>query len=449
MLKILKENLMRSFHFFIVIIAAVLAMTEISFGAYDYIDINSPSIRKIPIAIPLFKLGTGTFNSNDMLLSKKASDMLAEALDFTCYFKILDRESFLENPLRPETTLQNINFRNWSTVGAELLVTGKIFVKGDYLEIELRLFDTIKASQLIGKKYKASSNDLRRVIRLFASEIVFYLTGNKGVFDTRIAFVSTGSGNKEIYFCDFDGTNIKQFTKNKSITLFPAWSSDGKWLAYTSYLKGNPDIYIKNVNNNNVSVISKKGINIAPAWMPGKFALAATLSFTGDQNIYLMTGSGKIIKKLTKSSGSDVSPALSPDGKKMAFVSSRSGTPQIYIMDINTGYEKRLTFIGNYNTQPSWSPKGDKIAYSGLNEGSHNIFIIGLDGKDPIQLTQNTGNNESPSWSPDGSLIVFSSTREGPSRIYIMTSFGTDQRRLFAISGEQSNPKWSPRLVNK
>ncbi|MBU1052244.1 MAG: Tol-Pal system beta propeller repeat protein TolB [Proteobacteria bacterium] len=440
---------MRCFRFFIVIIAAVLAMTEISFGAYDYIDINSPSIRKMPIAIPLFKSGTGTINNNDMIFSKQASNMLAEMLDFTCYFKILDRESFLENPLKPETTLQNINFHNWATVGAELLVTGKISIKGDLLEIELRLFDTIKASQLIGKKYKADAKSLNQVIRLFASEIVFYLTGNRGIFDTRIAFVSTGSGNKEIYICDFDGTNVKQFTNNKAITLFPAWSSDGKWIAYTSYLKGNPDIYIKNVNNNSISVIAKKGINITPVWVPGKFALAATLSYTGDQDIYLMTGTGKIIKKLTKSSGSDVSPALSTDGKKMAFVSSRSGTPQIYIKDLYTGYEKRLTFNGNYNTQPCWSPKGDKIVYSGLDGGSHNIFIIGFDGKNPVQLTQDTGNNESPSWSPDGTLIVFSSTREGPSRIYVMTSYGTDQRRVFSISGEQSNPKWSPRLVNK
>lgn len=440
---------MRYFRFFLVIVAAVLTMTGISLGAYDYIDINSPSIRKIPIAIPLFKAGSGTINGNNMAFSKQASDMLADNLEFTSYFKILDRESFLENPLKPETTLQNINFRNWSTVGAELLVTGKIFVKGDDLEIELRLFDTIKASQLIGKKYKATPKSLNQIMRLFASEIVFYLTGNRGVFDTRIAFVSNGSGNKEIYICDFDGTNIKQFTNNKSITLFPAWSSDGKWIAYTSYLKGNPDIYIKNVNNNSVSVIAKKGINITPAWVPGKFALAATLSFTGDQDIYLMTGTGKIIKKLTKSSGSDVSPAVSPDGKKMAFVSSRSGTPQIYVKDLYTGYEKRLTFHGNYNTQPCWSPKDDKIVYSGLNGGNHNIYVIGLDSKDPVQLTQNAGNNESPSWSSDGSLIVFSSTREGPSKIYVMTSYGTDQRRLFTIPGEQSNPKWSPRLINK
>ncbi|MGB5157054.1 Tol-Pal system beta propeller repeat protein TolB [Desulfobacterium sp. N47] len=440
---------MKYFRLFIVFVAALLTMTGTSFGGYDYIDINSPSIRKMPIAVPLFKSGTGTLKNGDMQLPKKASDMLSGMLDFTGYFKILDRESFLENLLKPETTLQTVDFRNWTTVGAELLVTGTIQANGNDLEIEMRLFDTVKANQLVGKKYKGGVNDLRHILRLFASEIVFCLTGNRGVFDTRIAFVSTGSGKKEIYICDFDGTNVRQFTKNNSITLFPAWSSDGQWIAYTSYLKGNPDLYIKNVSNNSISVVSKKGINITPSWMPGKFELAATLSFSGDQDIYLMTGTGKIIKKLTNSTGSDVSPTFSPDGKKMAFVSSRSGTPQIYIQDISTGNEQRLTFNGRYNTQPCWSPKGNKIVYSGLDGGKHNIFIIALDGKDPVQLTHNEGDNESPFWSPDGSLIVFSSTREGPSRIYVMTSYGTDQKRLFSISGEQSNPKWSPGLFNK
>ncbi|MBU3947322.1 MAG: Tol-Pal system beta propeller repeat protein TolB [Proteobacteria bacterium] len=440
---------MRYFRLFIVFVAALLTMTGISFGGYDYIDINSPSIRKMPIAVPLFKSGSVATNSDNIQLSKKGSDMLSGMLDFTGYFKILDRDSFLENPLKPETTLQTVDFRNWTTVGAELLVTGTIQAKGNDLEIEMRLFDTTKASQLVGKKYRADANDLRQIMRLFASEIVYCLTGNRGVFDTCIAFVSTGSGNKEIYICDFDGTNVRQFTKNKAITLFPAWSSDGKWLAYTSYLKGNPDLYIKNIANNSISSVAKKGINITPSWMPGQFALAATLSYSGDQDIYLMTGDGKIIKKLTNSTGSDVSPAFSPNGKKMAFVSSRSGTPQIYIQDIDTGAVQRLTFNGRYNTQPCWSHKGDKIVYCGMDEGRHNIYIIGLDGKAPVQLTHNEGNNESPSWSPDGSLIVFSSTREGPSRIYVMTSYGTDQRRLFAISGEQTNPKWSPRLVNK
>ncbi|RPH52205.1 MAG: Tol-Pal system beta propeller repeat protein TolB [Desulfobacteraceae bacterium] len=431
---------------FLYLFAVIISLTgpEKSFAGYDYIDINSPFLRKIPIAVPLFKVKAESVSGSDRQMSGRAADMLSGMLDFTGYFKMLDRESFLEDTFKAETAVQNIDFHNWTAVGAELLVTGEVQIRGNVFEIELRLFDTIKSNQLIGKKYTTGVNDLRDVMRRFSGEIVYYLTGNRGVFDSRIAFVSNGTGNKEIYICEFDGINTRPFTRNKAITLFPAWSSDGKWIAFTSYVKGKPDLYISNVNDGSTSVVSNKGINITPAWVPGKFELAATLSYSGDQDIYLVTGSGKVIKKLTNERGSDVSPSWSPDGKKMAFVSSRTGTPQIYVLDIDSGNAERLTFNGRYNTQPSWSPKGDKIAYAGMNGGRHNIYVIGFDGKDPVQLTRNGGDNESPSWSPDGSLIAFSSTREGPSRIYVMTAYGTDQRRLLAISGEQTSPKWSP-----
>jgi len=434
---------------YVVLIAAVyfsFIMPSGSFAEYDYIDINSPFLRKIPIAVPVFT--TDKASATGIQLSKRSSDMLSGMLDFTGYFKMLDPESFIEDPAKINSDFSNISFPNWTAVGAELLVTGNIQAKGDILEIELRLFDTLKAGQLIGKKYNAGINDMRDVIKRFSGEIVYYLTGNRGFFDSQIAFVSNGTGNKEINLCEFDGSGITQFTRNRAITISPAWSSDGQWIAYTSYIRGNPDLYIVNVRDRSMSVVAKKGINITPAWVPGKFELAATLSYSGDQDIYLLTGTGREIKKLTNERGSDVSPTWSPDGKKMAFVSSRSGTPQIYVQNIDTGHVERITFYGRYNTQPSWSPKGDKIAYSGMNGGRHNIYTIGLNGKDPVQLTGNAGDNESPSWSPDGSLIAFSSTREGPSRIYVMTAFGTDQRRLLAVSGEQTTPKWSPGLRN-
>jgi len=267
--------------------------------------------------------------------------------------------------------------------------------------------------------------------------------------DSQIAFVSTTTGNKEIYIANFDGSNPKQFTNTGAITLSPTWSSDGKWLAYTSYSKGKPDLYIKHLKDKHVAIVAKKGINITPAWIPGKFALAASLSFSGDSEIYLLTGTGKIIKKLTNSGGVDVSPTFSPDCSKMAFVSSRSGSPQIYIMDLDSGQVERLMSQGRYNTCPNWSPRGDKIAYAGMRNGQTNIYTIDVEGESPaLQLTHNSWNNDSPTWSPDGSMIAFSSTREGTSRIYVMTADGNDQRRLLSIQGEQTSPSWSPKLSN-
>jgi len=418
-----------------------LAQTE-----YEYIDISNPFLRKIPLAVPWFKVTSGHAAEHES--AREAADLISETLEFTGYFKILDRGSFLADPLNPEILAANISFRNWTGIGAELLITGGILVKDDIVEMELRLFDTFKERLLVGKRYKGWLKDQRQMTRRFCSEVIFHLTGNRGVFDSQIAFISTGTGHKEIYICEFDGYRPSQFTYNKNINLFPAWSTDTNWLAYTSYVKGKPDLYIKSLEEKRGATIAKEGLQITPAWVPGKFQLAATLSFSGDQEIYLLTGTGKIIKRLTHSRGIDVEPTWSPDGKRMAFVSKRSGSPQIYIMDIDSGRVERLTFEGRYNTEPDWSPNGDKIAYSGMAAGEINIYTIDVDGGDPMQLTQNQGSNESPSWSPDSSLIVFSSTREGLSKIYVMTAYGTDQRRLLSLPGKQSSPAWSASAVN-
>jgi TolB protein len=423
-----------------------LAIPGVPLAGYDYIDITQPYLRKLPIAVPFFKKISTEDDATQ--LSRTLSDLLASTLDFTGYFKIMDREAFLVDP-QSNAGFANVTFHDWTSVGAELLVTGGVLVKDNLVEIELRLYDTFKEKLLVGKRYKGWVSDQRRIIRRFCSEVIYSLTGDRGIFDTEIAFVSTSSGNKEIYICEFDGYNPRRVTHTNSITLTPAWSSDGKWLAYTSYAKGKPDLYIKHLKEKRGTVISKKGVNQTPGWHPNKSLLAATLSFSGDPEIYLLTETGKVIKRLTNNRGIDVSPTWSPDGKNIAFVSNRSGSPQIYVKNLDSGQTHRLTFQGRYNTQPSWSPKGDKVAYSGMEHGLNNIFVIGIDGQGPIQLTHNEGDNESPSWSPDGNLIVFSSTREGPSKIYVMTSYGTDQRRLLALKGQQTQPKWSPRMTHK
>jgi len=421
-------------------LAMLFVCAATAFAQYDYIDIRNPSLKKIPIAIPNFRVSPA-----DPVLSLQTSDQVAGYLDFTGFFKIMDRGMFLMDPNQPETDQTTVKFQNWTTIGAELLVTGNLQTQDDMVDMELRLFDPFKGQMLMGKRYKGWRKDLQQMLRRFCSEIIYLLTGNWGIFDSKIAFVSTTTGHKEIFTCDFDGSRPQQITRFKSITLSPAWGMDGKWIAYTSYAKGRPDLYIRNLSGNRGSVVSKKGLNTTPAWIPGQFKLAATLSFTGDQDIYLLTGDGKIIKQLTDNWGIDTSPTWSPDGRKMAFVSNRSGTPQIYIKDIGSGRIERLTYEGKYNTQPNWSPKGDKICYSTIESGEINIHVMDLKTRQPVRLTYNAGKNESPSWSPDGSLIAFSSNREkGISRIYVMTAYGTDQRRLILMDGEQFTPSWSP-----
>jgi TolB protein len=421
--------------------APVVGLAQSDQDQYEYIDISNPFLRKIPLAVPLFKNENRT--AEEKRLSNSSADLLASSLEFTGYFKLLDRGAFLFDPDKDGVLTPQINFANWTVIGAELLITGLFKEVDGNISMELRLFDTFKGRRIIGKKYSGKTAEQRTMIHRFCSEVIKYLTGHRGVFGSKIAFVSTGSGNKEIYSCAFDGYNPQQVTRNRSINLSPAWSSDGHYLAYTSYKKGKPDIFILNLAEMQEVSINNKGLNITPAWMPGKFQLAATLSFSGDQEIYLLTGSGKVIKRLTNIRGIDLSPTWSPDGKKLAFVSNRSGSPQIYVQDLTSEKVRRLTYVGNYNTQPSWSPRGDKIAFASVVDGRRNIVVMGLDGQEPLQLTNESGDNEAPSWSPDGSLIVFSSNREGPFRIYVMTAFGTDQRRLLVMKGEQTNPKWS------
>lgn len=414
------------------------------FADYAYITINDPMLKKTPVAVPDFRKMTG--NAEEGEIGKMAVDILSEALGFTGYLKIMDPGAFLDRPSEKGVTGSDINYKNWTSIGAELLVTGGVALHEGSIRLELRLFDTFKEHMIVGKAYTVRERErIRKVIYLFCSEISMALTGKPGIFSTQLAFVSKVNGNKEIFVCDFDGQNIRQITFHKSISISPAWSFDGKYLAYTSYVAGNPDLYIHSLNEmKQIAVVNRSGVNITPEWLPDTFALAATLSFSGDQEIYLILGNGEVREPaLTQSWGIDVSPTFSPDGKRMAFVSKRSGTPQIFIKELSTGRLSRLTFQGSYNTSPAWSPDGDQIAYVGVVKNEIDIYVIDAAGGVPLQLTRGQGDNEDPTWAPDGSLIAFSSTRGGRSKIYIMNPQGGDQRQLFDFAGAQTDPKWS------
>ena len=409
------------------------------------LNIKNPTIRKIPIAVPEFKpFSTGEETEHD---AQQALKILKKALFFTGYLKVINKQIYLANPVESGIARKDINFLDWTGIGAELLITGGISVDGNKVKLWLRLFDTFDMRLLAGKIYTGNRDDLRLMIHRFCSEVSLKLTGKPGVFNSKIAFVSKVKGKKEIFTCEFDGYKPKRITFHNNISLSPAWSSDSEWIAYSSFAKGNHDLYIKNLKQNRGTIINKKGMNITPAWIPGEFALAACLSFSGDPEIYLLTGKGKITKRVTDSWGIDTSPKFSPDGKSIAFVSKRDGTPQIFIKNLETNYTRRLTFEGSYNTSPAWSPNGDRIAYVGIKNGRINIYTIGIEGEFPVQLTNAAGDNEDPSWSPDGGLIVFSSTRgRGRPQLFVMTAAGSDQRRLLKLNGEQTDPDWS--MVN-
>lgn len=424
------------------LIIIVFSMVSAQAKSYDHINISNPFLKKTPIAVSDFKAFSG--HGPEVADGIKAQQILREALDFTGYLKVIDPNAYLASPALTGIELGQIRFKDWTGIGADLLTTGGIEEKDGQVTLQLRLFDTFNTKLLVGKIYTGPSDQIRRMIHMFCSEIAYILTGNSGLFNSKIAFVSTVDGNKEIFSCEFDGHNPVQLTHHKNISLSPALSSDGQWLAYVSYAKGKPDIYIQNILEKRGAIVNLEGSNLSPDWMPGKLNLVAALSFSGDQEIYLLTIKGEIIKRITRSGGIDVSPKFSSDGRKIAFTSNRGGTPQIYVKDLATDDEKRITFNGRYNTSPAWSPDGKKIAYVGIEKNQIDIFVINVESGLPVQLTMNQKDNENPSWSPDGSMIVFTSTREGGlSRLFVMTAAGTDQRRLLTLTGKQSQPYWS------
>ena len=406
-----------------------------------YIDITQPGFVKLPIAVPDFKM-----QGDDAGPARQMAAVIRDDLDLSGYFKVLDPAGFLESPQQMGVLPSEIRFDSWKAVGAEFLVRGQYEARGGGLNAEFRLFDVVSQKMVVGKAYEARVADARAVAHRIANEIIAALTGEAGIFDTRLAFVQAEGDAKEIYVMDLDGQNLTAITRDRSTALSPAWSPDGTQLAYVSYVEGQPKIFIANVfSGARRAVAGYPGINITPAWHPAGGRLAVTLSKDGNPDIFLMDAQGSLLKALVSGWAIDVSPSWSPDGSKIAYVSNESGNPHIYVLDLAGGNKRRLTYEGKYNTSPAWSPKGDWIAFSSMNGGRHNIFIVRPDGSGLRALTHGEGDNESPTWSPDGRLVAFSSTREGASAIWAAVVNGEGIRRLTRLGGAQSQPSWSPR----
>lgn len=418
----------------IILCLTLLLGSSRSAEAIVYLDITSANFRKVKIAVPYFVDKKRPDSIHDG--GKKMADLLSRALAF---------HGFLE-PI-PPSAYGGAQTWDWPSIGAEFTVLGQYEMTPDGLVLELRLNEIQSGSMVLGRRYQTPISKHQDSIKKFCDEIVLLLTGERGVSHTQIAFVSTATGNKEIWLADVLGDNIRQVTQHEYIALSPRFSPDNKWLAYTSYHRGNPNLYITELSvlKSTRAISRQKGLNMAPAWSPDGSVIALTLSKSSNPDIYLIDNKGNELRRLTNGEGVNVSPTWSPDGKKLAFVSDRSGTPQIYVMDVATKSVQRITYLGNENSTPSWSPKGDWIAYTGRVNGNTHILLTKPEGGTPVQLTQTSGDHESPSWSPDGRQIVFSRKRNNKQEICAIFKNGMGLRPLFNLTGAQSGPQWSPR----
>ncbi len=417
------------------LLAFLLFLVPSVASARIYVPIDQPSDQKFPIAIADLKGGGD---------GEEIADIIRNDMTLSGYFRVIPASSFKEVAGKEGISQETIRFDFWSAIEAQALVKGEIDNQGGKQVITLRLFDPFLREMLVGKQYRAEKKHLREVAHRFSDEIMLALTGIPGVFNTKIAYTAvTGKGRKEVYTMDMDGFNPGAVTSNKSLNFSASWSPDGRQLVYTSYVKGNPDLYVSSLGQKGLKrITSGAGANITPAWSPDGGSIAFASSISGISNLYMTSPGGGKSRRLTNSSTIDISPGWSPDSGAIVFASERAGGLHLFRMSANGGNAMRLTFVGYQNDMPNWSPMGDKIVFAGRDMGTFDIFIMNPDGSNIQRLTIASGSNEHPTFSPDGRLITFSSTREGAPAVYLMRADGSNQIRISKGNGQL--PEWGP-----
>lgn len=382
--------------------------------------------------------GIEFITAEDSLLMKNAGIILQNDLHFSPFFENVPLDTFFMKHME----LEKMTLLGWKRLAASYVIKLEAEFPKDKFRLRYRLFSTDSEREIRQKRFEAGKTDYRAVVHEIANDIIKFLSGDEGIYRTKIVYTREVGNAKELFMADYDGYNEHQLTNNKSINILPTFSPDGKYVFFTSYVDDDARVYMLTLKTNSVDLIAGyPGLNTAPAVSPDGKTIACVLTRDGNSEIYLLDRKGKIKKRLTHSWAIETSPTWSPDGKEIAFTSDRAGSPQIYIMSAEGLDVRRLTYQGSYNDSPCWSPRGDRIIFVS-RDGRFRICSIDITGKD-FRVLADLGNNENPQFSPDGNHIVFSSTRLGRKELYAMDMFGNNQRRI-SKGGGYSNPAWSP-----
>lgn len=400
------------------------------------IDVEGGDVGATPIAIVPF--ATPSDVPFDVAQVVEA-DLVRSGL-----FRTIPRTDMLEKPNEPA----KINYRNWRALGMENLVVGSLSRNGRGVSVRFFLMDATRGVQLLGFDMPAVGPEQLRVVSHQIADLIYEkLTGNKGYFNTQIAYVTAsgfGPGRRfELVVADADGFNPRTIATSREPLMSPAWSPDGKKLAYVGYERGRSSIYIHTLASGDLKkAVSEKGINGAPAWSPDGSKLLVTLSFETNPDLYLVDLGSGTRKRLTDHYGIDTEAAFSPDGLQIAFTSDRGGSPQIYVMSVNGGEPRRVTFQGRQNLRPRYSPDGKSLLVVNAEGGRYTIATVDLQSGSTRTLTDGPI-DEAPSFAPNGTVVIYATASRGNPELATVTTDGRVRQRL-RQPGEVREPAWGP-----
>ncbi len=373
--------------------------------------------------------------SGDPAAAKEVLNVASFDLSVAGPFKVLDPKSFLA---RPNEGL-DFELQKWKDVGAFGVVKYRVTAT----EIEFRLYEVSKGDKPTLTKSYSRKESPRAITHKWCNAVFKHFTGENGFFGSRIVFTAKATGASKILAMDFDGANTAAISNNSSINILPAFSPSGG-IAYTSFMRGNPDLYVTGGGGGRPTALAKyRGMNTGASYSPDGSKIALTLSKDGNPEIYIINAKdGAIVRRVTDHRAIETSPAWSPDGSQIAFVSDRNGGPQIFVVSANGGSATQVSFNGSYNTTPAWSPKKGKqiIAYTTRDGANYDIVTLDLQTKEMKRITQQMGNNEEPSFSPNGRAIAFARAGQG---IFIANADGTGTP-VKVWSGSATGVDWGP-----
>ncbi|PXW94795.1 TolB protein [Sphaerotilus hippei] len=395
------------------------------------VEVSGIGATQVPIAIAKFK--------DEDRAPQPISAIVRADLERSGLFKMIDASSAnLDESAKPVLS-------EWRSRGTDALLAGSVTRLADgRFDLRYRLWDVVKGSEIGLQSTAVPKDDLRLHAHRIADEVYQRLTGDKGIFSTRIAYVSKAAGLYYLWVADADGLGAQEALRSAEPIISPAWSPDGRELAYVSFDTRKAVVVVQDVSSGKRRVVANfKGSNSAPAWSPDGERLAVTLTRDGISQLYVMNRRGEGLQRLTSSGAIDTEAAWAPDGRSLYFVSDRGGGPQVYRMPAGGGGAERVTFSGNYNISPAISPDGRYMAYITRQGGAFKLMLMDLAGGSVTGLTE-TSEDESPCFAPNSRLIIYASRAGGRDVLMTTNLDGTVRARLAAPQADVREPVWGP-----